>query len=169
MHEGENVAEAQKEDIAPSTTMSSFELTVAAATATARKTAAALMAAHGASSKCTSTTPNVHCSTIASTKMGSKALQLANGATTTFVIPKNKLFGALVAVNQNDASKGNGAIVRKVKKEGMDEKDDMDAAKHKNATQWAPDPLEDPIVKRGLALALQVCASCKLFPLFSTS
>lgn len=134
---------ATNEDVSSNSTISDFELTVAAATATAQKTAAALMAAHALAN----TFPNV--SNFDSNKdvgVCIKPSNISNGRST-FVIPKNKLFGALIPINHNCPTKINSTLLNK--------EEDMEK-KPKKKSKWAPDLRDDPIVKCGLALALQV-------------
>ena len=133
----ETFVKATNEDVPSSSTMSDFELTVAAATAAAQKTAAALMAAHAPANTC----QNV------ANKEGAICLKPSNipNGRSTFVIPKNKLLGSLIPINHNCPTKVD-----------LINKDEDSEKKPKRKTKWGPDPRDDPIVKRGLALALQV-------------
>ncbi|KAG6542717.1 hypothetical protein Mapa_015876 [Marchantia paleacea] len=65
-----------------------------------------------------------------------------------FVIPKNKLSGALVPVVRTGAAKWD---LNEVKRE-----DDFKFLVHQRKTRWGVDLTQDPAVKRGRALALQV-------------
>ncbi|OAE25758.1 hypothetical protein AXG93_4368s2180 [Marchantia polymorpha subsp. ruderalis] len=65
-----------------------------------------------------------------------------------FVIPKNKLSGALVPVVRTSAAKWE---LNEVKRE-----DDLKFLVHQRKTRWGVDLTQDPAVKRGRALALQV-------------
>jgi hypothetical protein len=131
------------EDIPSNSTMSDFELSVAAATATAQKAAAALMAAHAPTNICQNV-PNSN----SNKEVGAcfKSTTISNGLST-FVIPKNKLFGALIPINHNCPTKINSNLLNK--------EEDMEK-KPKKKSKWGPNPRDDPIVRRGLALALQV-------------
>lgn len=63
-----------------------------------------------------------------------------------FVIPKNKLSGAMIPVNKNST-----------KWEPMDAKKEEPKPPARK-TKWGPDLTQDPSVKRGRALALQVAS-----------
>ncbi|KAL3699761.1 hypothetical protein R1sor_017783 [Riccia sorocarpa] len=71
-----------------------------------------------------------------------------------FVIPKNKLSGALVPVVRNVGSKCEVVIDVNSKEEGEDSKSLVSQRK----TKWGLDLTQDPAVKRGRALALQTRA-----------
>lgn len=138
-----HASEIKNNDVSSESKMSKFELSVAMATATVQKTAAALMAAHAPTNICQNA-PNFN--SIKDVGVCLKPSTIANGRST-FVIPKNKLFGALVPINQNCPSKTNPNFSNK--------EEDLEK-KPKRKSKWGPDPRDDPIVKRGLALALQV-------------
>ncbi|KAG0554467.1 hypothetical protein M758_12G097700 [Ceratodon purpureus] len=141
----DTVIQTTQEDMSSNTTMSDFKLTVAAATAAAQKTAAALMAAH-ASANIGQNVQNPNCNK--DNGVGCKPSIVSNGRST-FVIPKNKLFGALVPINHNCPSKTTSNVLNK--------EEDVEKKPIKKS-KWGPDPRDDPIVKRGLALALQTRA-----------
>jgi hypothetical protein len=139
----EDTTKTKSDDVSLDSKMSKFELTVAAATATAQKTAAALMAAHAPTNACQNI-PNFN--SIKDIGMCLKPPTILNGRST-FVIPKNKLFGALVPINQNCPTKiSSNSLNKEIEVEN----------KPKRKSKWGPDPRDDPIIKRGLALALQV-------------
>lgn len=72
------------------------------------------------------------------------ASQVPGKSTISFVIPKNKLSGALVPI----AGQG-------VKWQSVDPKAD-EPPRPPRKTKWGPDPLQDEAVKKSRALALQV-------------
>ena len=105
---------------------------IEAARAAAQKMAYSLMAAHKGLN------PDAEQDTAAA------ASQVPGKSTISFVIPKNKLSGALVPI----AGQG-------VKWQSVDPKSDEPPRPPRN-TKWGPDPLQDEAVKKSRALALQV-------------
>ncbi|GAQ92263.1 hypothetical protein KFL_009600040 [Klebsormidium nitens] len=104
---------------------------IEAARAAAQKMAYSLMAAHKGLN------PDAEQDTAAA------ASQVPGKSTISFVIPKNKLSGALVPI----AGQG-------VKWQSVDPKSDEPPRPPRN-TKWGPDPLQDEAVKKSRALALQ--------------
>lgn len=135
------LVEGTRANHATKPTVSNFSLTLAEATAAVQRTAAALMAAHSAGNRCL----EVAMSTVGDSPKPAPTAASKGGVS--FVIPKNKLSGALVPVAQNVGEKVEAGI--EVKKEEIEKK-------KPRKTRWGPDLREDPAVRRGLALALQV-------------
>ncbi|CAM6032548.1 unnamed protein product [Sphagnum compactum] len=116
--------------------------------ATAQRTAAVLMAAHSASNADAANASSLSHEGIAPSSAKPGASTMKGGVS--FVIPKNKLSGALVPVTRNVVSK-------------WDPTPELPTAndqgkKTSRKTKWGLDLTDDPIVKRGRALALQTRA-----------
>jgi hypothetical protein len=119
---------------------------LAEAMATAQRTAAVLMAAHSASNVHAANASSLFQDHIAPSSVKPGAATMKGGVS--FVIPKNKLSGALIPVTRNVVSKWEPTPE-------LPSANDQ-GKKSSRKTKWALDLSEDPIVKRGRALALQV-------------
>jgi hypothetical protein len=119
---------------------------LAEAMATAQRTAAVLMAAHSASNADAANASSLSHEGIAPSSAKPGASTMKGGVS--FVIPKNKLSGALVPVTRNVVSKWEPTPE-------LPSANDQ-GKKTSRKTKWGLDLTDNPIVKRGRALALQV-------------
>ncbi|CAM6010178.1 unnamed protein product [Sphagnum balticum] len=116
--------------------------------ATAQRTAAVLMAAHSASNADAANASSLSHEGIAPSSAKPGASTMKGGVS--FVIPKNKLSGALVPVTRNVVSKWEPTPE-------LPSANDQ-GKKTSRKTKWGLDLTDNPIVKRGRALALQTRA-----------
>lgn len=74
-----------------------------------------------------------------------------------FIIPKGQK--TFLIRNKNLFNIEDGGNLNEGTKVDIDIKKDDNTKKPERKTRWSPDPKNDPVVRRGLALALQACSN----------